>query len=56
MTQLDLFNWADDQKKPDAVIIDALPRLLERIRIEEAFHIPRPIGGAKVLRLARSAA
>jgi hypothetical protein len=52
----DLFAWADSRPKPEAVILDALPRLLAKIRIEQAFNIPRPTGGAKVLPLQRKAA
>ena len=54
--QHDIFAWADSHPKPEAVIIDALPRLLAKIRIEQAFNIPRPTGGAKVLPLQRKAA
>lgn len=56
MSEPDLFSWADAHPKPGAVIIDALPRLLNRIRIEQAFNIPRPTGGAKVLPMQRKAA
>lgn len=52
----DLFAWADSRPKTEAVILDALPRLLAKIRIEQAFNIPRPTGGAKVLPLLRKAA
>lgn len=52
----DLFAWADSRAKPDAVVIDALPRLLRKIRIEQAYKIPRPTGGAVVLQLSRKAA
>lgn len=52
----DLFAWAESRPKHDAVVIDALPRLLRKIRIEQAYKIPRPTGGAVVLQLARKAA
>lgn len=54
--QLDLFAWVESRPKSGAIIIDALPKLLAKIRIEQAFNIPRPTGGAKVLPLQRKAA
>jgi hypothetical protein len=56
MSEPDLFGWADSRPKPEAVVIDALPKLLAKIRLEQAFNIPRPTGGAKVLPLQRKAA
>jgi hypothetical protein len=53
--QLELFAWAE-RPKEGAVIIDALPKILAKIRIEQAFRIPRPRGGAVVLQLQRRAA
>lgn len=53
MNQLDLFQWAET--RPNNVI-DALPALLRRIRIEKAYQIPRPSLEAKVLPLERGAA
>ncbi len=53
MTQGNLFDWADSQPepapRPSAVIIEALPRLLAKIRIEKAYRIPRPKGEAKII-------
>ena len=52
----DLFAWAASIDKPDAVVIDALPRILQRIRFEQAYKIPRPTGGAVVIPMQRKAA
>lgn len=52
----DLFAWAESAEKPKAVIIDALPRILQRIRLEQAYKIPRPTGGAVVIQMQRKAA
>lgn len=52
----DLFAWAESAEKPTAVIIDALPRILQRIRLEQAYKIPRPTGGAVVIQMQRKAA
>jgi hypothetical protein len=47
MTQETLFDWAEN--RPTAKILDALPRLLARIRIEDAYKIPRPRREATVI-------
>lgn len=52
----DLFAWAETIEKPTAVVIDALPRILQRIRFEQAYKIPRPTGGAVVIQMQRKAA
>lgn len=53
MTQGDLFDWADSQPapaaRPSAIIIEALPWLLAKIRMEKAYCIPRPRRDAKII-------
>lgn len=52
----DLFAWAEQRPNCGAVVIDALPHLLKKIRIEQAYKIPRPTGGAVVIPMQRKAA
>jgi hypothetical protein len=54
--QPDLFEWAHLHQPPEAVVLDALPYLLKKIRIEQAYKIPRPTGGAVVIPMQRRAA
>ena len=56
--QQDLFavSCAETTPKREAIVLDALPKLLAKIRIERAYNIPRPTGGAKVLPLQRRSA
>lgn len=52
----DLFAWAETVERREAAVIDALPRILQRIRFEQAYKIPRPTGGAVVIPMQRKAA
>lgn len=52
----DLFAWADAHQKQGATILDVLPRILQKIRLEQAYSIPRPTGGAVVIPMQRKAA
>lgn len=56
----DLFAWAHGQiiinLPKGGNVIDALPAMLRRIRIEKAYGIPRPSGDAIVLPMKRKAA
>lgn len=54
MTQLDLFAWAET--RPTAIVIDALPKLLSKIRAEQEAASERPKVVAKVISMERGAA
>lgn len=50
MNQMDLFVWAET--KPSNVI-DALPAILRRIRIEQAYRIPKKRGEGKLIEVPK---
>ncbi|MCL6707451.1 hypothetical protein M8R20_10600 [Pseudomonas sp. R2.Fl] len=54
--QPDLFTWIKPSQKTEAVVIDALPKLLTKIRIEKTYGKRRPTGEAIVLPLQRRSA
>lgn len=46
MTQLDLFAWAESRPTN---VIDALPAILRRIRIQKTYQIPRREGEGELI-------
>lgn len=56
--QGDLFEWAASRQiepASTATIIDAMPALIRKAAMENAYQIPRPLAGGKVISIERMA-
>ncbi len=53
MTQLNLFEWADNRPSN---VINLVPALIHKAAMETIYNIPRPKGGGDPIPLKRSVA